>query len=256
MLTFSSFFLVTLLAQITTGSSRLTPSQTEFLESLNQKPGQNKNSVVPTVDVGCGFFHTGAQAEFAKRNTLFSESVRRPINLRKSHSMVAPRTNVFRGMRHHPRINGSLSSVSSDSSGASIKSLQEPSKHPNDLLPVYDLSELEADNSQVDLVLPGVCETTPRRPLGRSATIVNPRTRHSLGISYDVPVDLQLHRGSANNVLDEIVSDSPLNITKQTCDCHQCHCLDLKSKPPVQYCHGDVVKTYDWLSADTKETSL
>ena len=102
-------------------------------------------------------------------------------------------------------------------------------------LPVFDLEELDVSLGPVSPGLPGMCEITPR-PLSK-----NPNNCTCCSICEMMSprsVDFNNRNGHSN------------------CSCE--HCIySSKDKPGlVQYKHGNVIKTFDWLKQYAKETAL
>lgn len=104
-------------------------------------------------------------------------------------------------------------------------------------VPIFDACELDEQN-KIDGGLPGMCDITPR------------------------PVS-KIQRSCTCCSICEMTSPRSDNIPGNLCsfgspDCSCTTCIyNSKEKPGlVQYKHGDVIKTFDWLNHYAKETAL
>lgn len=268
----------TLLTQINVGTNRLTESQNEYLDSLQNKPSTPRG--VPTVDIGCGGFLSSAitnDITMTKR-AFISESQareRKQTALRKSQSMaVRPNANADQISKPHSLFNNSneshtVFSSSNDSPprprpGTGGKSLcyHESFKRGGDLLPVYDKSELDACNEQIDLLLPGfVSEATPRKS-SQPSSASHPRTPNCCSCCSVCDGEFRSMVPGATPTLNRKSTragstNGIMGTPQQHCECRQCHEENgLPAKKLVQYRHGDVIKTFDWLTSDSQETAL
>lgn len=131
-----------------------------------------------------------------------------------------------------------------------VQSARDPEKFP-----VYDKKEIEQSLDEIDLLLPGVCISSPRRPSTvRPSTNMKP-TRTPTYCSCCSLCD---------SPKSQIESPSPfelehpdLFLQRRPRMSHHCtYCQTDDGKKLVQYAHGDVIKTFDWLSKNAKETPL
>ncbi|XP_033724702.1 LOW QUALITY PROTEIN: uncharacterized protein LOC117314720 [Pecten maximus] len=259
----------TLLTQMTVGTNRLTDSQADYLESVQTNSSSTPRGV-PMVDIGCGgFLSSGITNDITMTKRAFiSESQsreRKQTALRKSQSMaVRPNANVEQNSKPQTLFNNSNDAPPRQAPSGKSLCYHESFKRGGDLLPVYDKSELDTCNDQIDLLLPGVVsEATPRRS-GQSGSAVNSRTPNccSCCSMCDGPGDFRFLVPGATPTLNRKSSTSWENngmfgAPQQQCECRQCHEENgLPPKKLVQYRHGDVIKTFDWLTSDSQETAL
>lgn len=131
-----------------------------------------------------------------------------------------------------------------------VQSARDPVKFP-----VYDKKEIEQSLDEIDLMLPGVCISSPRRPSTvRPPTNMKPTrtpTYCSCCSLCDSP-KAQLESPSPFEL-----EHPDLFLQRRTKLPHHCtYCQADEGKKLVQYAHGDVIKTFDWLSKNAKETPL
>ncbi|OWF40292.1 uncharacterized protein LOC110463986 [Mizuhopecten yessoensis] len=256
----------TLLTQMNVGTNRLTDSQTDYLESVQTKSTPRQERGVSMVDIGCGGFFNAVVPNdiiMTKRAFLNESQVRerKQTALRKSQSMaVRSAANVEPSAK---RVNSSTIAVAPAPDNKSL-CYHESFKRGGDLLPVYDKSELDACNDQIDLLLPGFVSESPPRISSQSGAVLNLRTPNccSCCSMCDSPGDFRFTIPGTTPTLNRKSTrtgsnNGVLNAPHQQCECKQCH--GENSMPPnrlVQYRHGDVIKTFDWLTADSQETAL
>ncbi|XP_056007269.1 uncharacterized protein LOC125664429 isoform X1 [Ostrea edulis] len=131
-----------------------------------------------------------------------------------------------------------------------VQSARSPEKFP-----VYDKKEVEQSLDEIDLLLPGVCISSPRRPSTvRPSTNMKPTrspTYCSCCSLCDTP---KSHLESPTPFQLEHPDLFPQTRPRRSHHCSYCQADD--GKKLVQYAHGDVIKTFDWLSKNAKETPL
>ncbi|KAK3104376.1 hypothetical protein FSP39_000511 [Pinctada imbricata] len=128
-------------------------------------------------------------------------------------------------------------------------------RRSSDRLPIYDRRELDSSIDEIDIMLPGVC-LSPRPPSVRPSTKMRP-SRTSTCCSCCSLCDTPKSQLFQTMTPFELQHPDIYKREKTKVLPHCAFCQgDEMKKNLVQYCHGDVIKTFDWLMKDAKETPL
>ncbi|XP_061188401.1 uncharacterized protein LOC133196542 [Saccostrea echinata] len=131
-----------------------------------------------------------------------------------------------------------------------VQSARSPEKFP-----IYEKREIEQSLDEIDLLLPGVCISSPRRPSTvRPSTNMKP-TRTPTYCSCCSLCDTPKSQFESPTPFELDHPDLFLQ-TRSRRPHHCAYCQADDGKKLVQYAHGDVIKTFDWLSKNAKETPL